>query len=132
MVQMGDPEAEDHILSGLSGPIGAWRWTYDRAELRFWLPKVRHWIATVDFAVAEATLKDTGPVTVKVFVNGRAAGAKVCKHAGSYRLETPVPPEWLRGPEPDELAIESRPMWVAPTDGQHLGLILNAAGFTAN
>jgi hypothetical protein len=132
VIEMNDPEADDHFVADIAPHAGAWRWTYDRPTLRYWLKRDREWRTMVRFIVADATFKDTGPVTVKFFVNDRLAGTQVCAKAGEYRFEKPVPADWLSADGKNTLAFEPHPVWVSPQDGQHLGVILLEAGFVAN
>jgi hypothetical protein len=131
-VQMNDPAITDYIVRDIADHLegGAWRWTFDRPELRFFLEKTDHLRLEVDFTAADATLKDTGPVTVSFFVNGKALGAMKCSKGASYKFTKAVPAHWLKTNEATIVAAEARPLWKAP-DGKHLGFILTKMGFVA-
>lgn len=45
----------------------------------------------VDFTIAEATLKDTGPVTLTFFVNDRQLDKQTFRTEGARHFEKPVP-----------------------------------------
>jgi hypothetical protein len=127
---MSDIDVDRYITRGLAGmvPGAGWRWTDDRPEFHFPLEENKSYTAFFVFSVADATYKDTGPVTVDVLVNGHSLMRELCQRAGDYRLERDVPREWLAAGE-TRLAAEIAPAWVSPDDGSHLGVILQQAGF---
>ncbi|MGC4053226.1 MAG: hypothetical protein QM757_28310 [Paludibaculum sp.] len=124
-VTMSEPRANSFIVSDISG-TGWKRWSGPRPAVRCSLPYEAKWLAGFDFEVAEATLKDTGPVTLTFEVNGKHAGSLRCDHAGAYRFRAPIP----NGLEEDLtlVAIVDKP-WVSPGDGAKLGVLVTAAGF---
>jgi hypothetical protein len=129
-VEMKDPAIKDYIVRDVAGSLegGSWRWTFDRPELQFYLKNTANLRLEVGFAIAGATLKDTGPVTVSFFVNGKPLGSMKCAKATDYKFTKAVPVDWLKADEATVVAVEARPLWQAP-DGQHLGFILTQAGF---
>src|SRR3989442_2432434 len=71
-VDMAELTADAYIVKDVAAgaEAGSWRWTRKRPELRFFLDGIQHMRFKADFSVAEATLRDTGPVTISIFVNG--------------------------------------------------------------
>jgi hypothetical protein len=127
---MNDPTVNAYIVRDISDALegGLWRWTFSRPELRFSLENEEDAALELDFAIADATLKDTGPVTVSVFVNDRPLGSMKCAKAADYRFIKKVPGSWIKTDGTALVAAEARPLWNAP-DGKHLGFILTRAGF---
>jgi hypothetical protein len=131
MVAMNDPDVDQYTVKDFAPAVPGiyWRWTYDRPELRIWLKQAANLRVAMDFGIVAETFKTTGPVTVTLFVNGKAAVSKKYKVAGDYHLEAPVPAGWITVPGFATVAAEARPIWIAPRDGQHLGIVIVRAGF---
>jgi hypothetical protein len=83
----------------------------------------------VEYSVAEATFKDTGPVHFKFFVNEKLLGEAHHDKPGAYTFEKPVPAQMLRANAENDLAVEVDKPWIAPGDGAKLGFILTSIGF---
>jgi hypothetical protein len=130
-VRMSDPEAPRHFLGGISSSLeaGSWRWTRKRPELKLFVRPGSVGRLRVEFAVAEDTFRETGPVRVAFFVNGSRAGEQRCPRPGQYAYEQPLPTGLLRPGALNTLAFEVDKAWISPADGEALGLILLAAGF---
>jgi hypothetical protein len=128
---MGSPEADTYIVRDITDYVSgsAWRWTRKRPELRFFLDSIDHLKFSADFSVADATLKDTGPVTISVFINGHPLGSVKCADAGRKLFEKPVPAAFMRPKAVNFAALEIDKVWVSKTDGAVLGFILTTAGF---
>ncbi|MGJ5813304.1 hypothetical protein [Paludibaculum fermentans] len=122
---MSEPRVKDFIVNDISGS-GWKRWTAARPTVRCTLPRDGQWLAAFDFEVAEATLRDTGPITLTFEVNGQQVGSLRCDHAAGYQFRAPVPKGL--GPTLTLTAIVDKP-WVSPGDGAPLGVLLTAAGF---
>lgn len=131
IVTMSEQDADAHIVRDVSPAAEgvAWRWTFQRPELRFWLEETTRQRLIVDFAIAEDTFKSTGPVTVTFFVNGKTLGRQRCPKAGLYHFEKPVPAAWLRADDFTLVAAQADKLWTSPADGARLGFILSRAGF---
>ncbi len=131
-IEMGDLNAAAYIVHDIAGGVAAdsWRWTGKRPELRFFLEHADGVKFKADFSVADATLKDTGPVTVSVFINGVLLGAVHCPTAGERHFEKPVPENLLHAGALNLAAMEVDKVWVSKLDGAALGFILTRAGFT--
>lgn len=130
-IAMNDPAAEDHFLGGI-GPLesGAWRWTRQNPTLRFVVPTPNGLKFSADFSLSSDTMKETGPITITYFVNGRTLDTVRYEQPGGQHFEKAVPPEWLAGSEDVVVKLALDKVYVAPADGAQLGLTLVRAGFT--
>ncbi len=130
-IAMSDPNADAYILKDVSEAVegGAWRWTHRRPELRFFLAGSDRRIFMMEFNLPRATFDVTGPVTLSIFVNGKAAGHERFDTSGDQRLKLAVPPDLIKPGALNTVAIESDKYWVSKGDDVVLGFILKAAGF---
>jgi hypothetical protein len=81
-VEMDAADADDYIVRDISDHRSRWRWTYEHPELRFILNCTAGQTFTAEFVLAVDTLKETGPVTVSVLVNGHLLGKTYCATPG--------------------------------------------------
>jgi hypothetical protein len=130
-VNLGDPDADSYIVRDVveGGEGDSWRWTRKRPELRFALESVDNLTFKADFSLAEATIKETGPVTVSVFINGQLLGGVHCEKSGDQYFEKRVPAGMLRANATNLVALEVDKVYVAKADGAILGMILSRVGF---
>jgi hypothetical protein len=129
-VAANDPYAESFFIRDVRGlEAGQWRWTGAEPTFHFVLEKVENLKFVMGFSVAGATLKDTGPVTLKFFVNDRLLGEQLCEEFGDKRFEKAVDPSWLEANADTLVKVTIDPPWVSPADGTKLGIILTEAGF---
>jgi hypothetical protein len=72
-VSMSDPNADAYVLKDVSEAVeaGSWRCAKRRPELQFYIGPVEGQQFVIEFSIADATFKDTGPVTLSIFVNGK-------------------------------------------------------------
>lgn len=128
---MNAPGAEAHFVRGVSRHLeaGSWRWLEPLAELMFRLETTEHLRFVMEFAIPEVTFAQRGPVTISVTVNRHPLLSARYERGGEYRLEKPVPAEWLRTDMHNYVALEIDKPWIAPQDGAKLGFILKSAGF---
>lgn len=131
VVHMNDPDAETHFVRDVSKTLegGLWRWAYRRPELSFSLSSTENLRFFMDFAIAEATFKDTGPVTISFLVNGNLLDRVRYDRPGEQHFEKPVPSQWLRTDRQTVVAAEPDKVWTSKIDGAQLGFILIRAGF---
>lgn len=131
-VNLGDRKADAYIVRDVteSAEGGSWRWTRKRPELRFFLDSIEHLTFTMDFSIAEITMKDTGPVTISILVNGNPLDTLHYNTPGERHFKKPVPEKFLRLKTVNHVSMEIDPVWVSKTDGAVLGFILTRAGFT--
>jgi len=82
IVNMSDADAQTRFVQDITGLQAAtWRWTGKRPTVRVMTRSTENLKYTIDFAIVEATLATTGPVTVTFLVNDR-------KHAPALRSRT--------------------------------------------
>jgi hypothetical protein len=130
-VNMFDPDVDGYLVADISRPApgAAWLWTFDHPAVRVWTGAgdPRHLL--VKMATVDATMKDTGPVTVTFTVNDHEVGRKTLPKPGSYDFEADVDPAFLKAGDWSEIKMSASPLWTAPADKKHLGFLLIAAGF---
>ena len=132
IADMNTPQADSYIVRDISPaiPKTPWRWTYKRPELRFILYNGVGRKFIMDLAVPEVTFKETGPVTISVFINDHPLDQARYDTPGQKHMEKPVPPEWLKGVMIVNVAAEIDKVWTQPQPGSpKLGFILFRAGF---
>lgn len=129
-VRMNDANAKLHIVADVSDTDeGSWRWAYSRPELRFFLNSVENQVFVMSFALPEATFRETGPVTLSLFVNGTLAGRERYPAPGHQYLEKAVPAAILLPNAANSVVVKPEPVWVSAQDGARLGFVLSSAGF---
>jgi hypothetical protein len=130
-VNMNDSNAEQYIVRDIQGNVegSGWRWTHEFPELRFSLDRTQGQKFAMDFGFPEHNFKQTGPVTLSFFVNGKLLDKVRFTTAGDRHYEKPVPPAWLKTGPFTEVRIVVDPPWVAPVDKARLGFVLHRVGF---
>ncbi len=123
-VGMSEPRAKAFIVRDIGEP-GLQSWTAANPAMQFTLSEPGEWIAEVRFNANEATLKDTGPITLTFSVNGRPVGSMRVADGSVKTFSTPVRLETTKA----ELSFTIDKPWVAPSDGAKLGVLLHAMGF---
>lgn len=114
------------VAQDILPPAGGWSWSRKRPAIKVRLRGGLPVHYEMDFAVADATFKETGPVSVTFFVNDHALETVLYPRAGQQHFEKVVPAEWLKGE--NLVGAEVDKLWTSPTDGARLGLILNRIG----
>ncbi len=129
--EMGSPEAGKHVVRDIldAAPGQTARWTNQRPTLRFHLSRIAARHLRFEFALAEATMKDTGPVTITFKVNDHVLDTVRYQDHGQKVFEKVVPETWLREAQQVIVAAEIDKVWVSKTDGTRLGVLLTRAGF---
>ncbi len=129
-IEMKSPSVGSHLAGGfLSAPAGqVYRWTGQQPTLRFHLRRTNDRRVRFEFVIAEATLKDTGPVAITFKVNGRVLDTVTYNSHGDKSFEKSVRPEWLAA-DPVVVSAEIDKVWISKTDGARLGVMLIRAGF---
>jgi hypothetical protein len=128
IVDMAEGDADTHIVRDISGGTGSWRWTGQHPEVRVFMRTNQMLHCIVDFTIVEATLKETGPVTLSFFVNGHLLDKTTYASSGQRHLDKPVPPEWVEKEKDALIGGEIDKVWVSPSDGVALGFILTRMG----
>lgn len=130
-VTFGDPDQAGFVLRDI-GPGDGQAWTFAHPELRFWVrprPGLRF---SLVIRLVQRTLRDTGPVTITIKVNGHPLGSIHADHDGEYHFDQPVPADWIQIGEPVNVSMEANHLWVdpaGPPDGVRLGFLIVEAGF---
>ena len=109
---------------------GSWRWVFRRPELKFYLETDRNLNFEMNFSMPGATMHETGPVTLSIFINNRLLGKFRYDTEGIKRLVQKVPPGILKAGAINTVAIEPDKVWISKQDGAALGFILSGVGFT--
>jgi hypothetical protein len=130
-LSMADPHADAYLVKDVApeGP-GTWRWVYDHPVLRFSVPDVPRLKFVMDFAIPARTMRETGPVTLTISINGQVLDRLLCDQPGEQHYAHDVPHELMRPNAINQVAIDPNPVWVSKADGGRLGFILSRAGFT--
>ena len=130
-VHLAETDADSYIVRDVTAAAeaGSWRWTRKRPELRFFLDSIEHEDFKADFSIADATFKDTGPVTISVFINGNLLDTVRYAEPGEKHFSKPVPEKFLHPKALNFAVLEIDKVWVSKTDGAQLGFILMRAGF---
>lgn len=104
-----------------------WRWIHRSARFRFLSVPGTRASVEVNVTVVDATLAQTGPVTVSLLVNGTRIGSKRYNAAGEYFIQAPVPAN-LPVTRTFDVTLEVDPPWISPSDHNDLGVILSNIG----
>ena len=131
ILNMADADAERHFVQEISAELegNTWRWAGKRPTIRLHPNSIQKLIYSIDFAIADSTFRQTGPVTLSLLVNDHLLGRTRYASPGRRRVEKPVPAEWLRANEDITLAAEIDKLWTPPQQGgTPLGFILIALG----
>lgn len=129
-ISMTDPRAEVFLVKGIGVIEGLkWRWTTEAPRLRLHVEDTSDLDVVIDFTVSEVTLKQTGPIRLQVFANDRLIGRETFPQAGDKTFRHPVPSEFLKSNEENELSLLVENPWISPVDGAKLGVLLTDAGF---
>ena len=131
ILNMADADAESHFVQDIDAALqgNTWRWTGKRPTIRLHPNSNQKLMYAIDFAIAEPTFQQTGPVTLSLLVNDRLLSRARYASPGRRRVEKPVPAEWLRANEEVTLAAEIDKLWTPPQQGgTPLGFILIALG----
>lgn len=128
-VTMDDELAVEYIVRDFSPDRGAFRWAFLHPELRFRILDDRKLKFAAEIAIPEVTFKDTGPVSIKILIDGNPLATLRCPRADKYRVEKAVPPGWLAPGKVVHVTFETEPRWVSPLDRAELSFLLYNAGF---
>ena len=131
VLKMSDLETDAYIVQDIpKGSPDPWRWTGKRPTVHLFVANPDGRKLVVDYSIAEATLKDTGPVKLTFFVNDQPLATVTEDKQGVKRFERPVPAEMLKAQADNTLAIEIDKVWIAKGDGAQLGFIIASVGLT--
>jgi hypothetical protein len=131
VVNMTDGDWLTHLVQDISpSEPGTWKWTGQKPTVKVVVRTNQGLRYLIDFTLAEATLKDTGPVTITFLVNDRPLDSVRYTTAGEHHFEKAVPAEWIEPMKETLVAASIDKVWTAPADGVKLGFILMRIGLT--
>jgi hypothetical protein len=126
---MGDPFADEYIVSDISPARDEWRWAFRKPTLKFHVKDARNLSFVIEFFIPEVTFRETGPVTVSCYLGERFLEKLRCEAPGKHRLQAAVPEGWVRPGEAVTVTAEADRRWVSKEDGAQLSFLLGSAGF---
>lgn len=126
--EMSSSRANEFIVRDIAVAEGRMRWTNEHPELRFILPSAERQAMLAEIGIVEATLKQTGPITIAFEINGRVLYEQRFESAGVVTIRKPVPAGWLKARDYNRLSMRANRVYVA-ADGAKLGFVLFRAGF---
>ncbi|MEO8100636.1 MAG: hypothetical protein ABI811_23260 [Acidobacteriota bacterium] len=130
MVDMADGDVRDHVVSDILGDTGSWRWTGKRPAVKVVLRGNQNIRYLIDFTIADATYKTTGPVMLTFFINDHVLDTVRYDKPGTQHFEKLVPAGWVVPDKETIVGAEIDKVWVSPDDGAKLGFILTRVGLT--
>jgi len=127
----GEKQAPEHIVSDVVAGSGTevWRWTNQKPTLKFVVMEANRWTFQIAFALPEATWKQTGPVTLRVYVSDQLIATAANLPSGRHELRWPVPAGLLKANVETIVRMELDKVFIAEADQARLGMILENAGF---
>lgn len=127
----GDRQASEYVVADVLAGSGTevWRWTNQRPTLKFVVLETGSWAFQTVFALPEVTWKQTGPVTLRVFVNEQLIATAANLPTGRHELRWPVPAGLLKANVETIVRLEVDKVFIAEGDQARLGMILESAGF---
>lgn len=116
------------VVADIQPPAGGWSWTGKRPAVKVPLRRTQNVHFKIDFAVADSTFQQTGPVSITFLVNGHALETRRYSKPGEQHYEKEVPAEWLEMEKDNLASAEIDKLWTSPDDGTKLGFILIRMG----
>lgn len=131
MINMNDDDAPLHFVQDISSALegSTWRWTKKRPTVKLLLVKTKDLKYVVDFTLADATMQQTGPVTVSFFVGDRLLDKIHYAKPGYQHYEKPIDPAWVQTVTDTLVSAEVDKTYKDSRDGAVLGFILTRMGF---
>jgi hypothetical protein len=130
MVEMNDPDAAQHIVKDIYQPFGSpWRWTAKQPTVKVLVYATDNVKLSADFAIWDDGFKQTGPLELSYFVNGRLLDKVKYATPGYKHFEKAVPADWLVADAESAISVDVDKLYVAPQDGAKFGVILTRIGF---
>lgn len=121
---MSEARASARIVRDIAGE-GIERWTGPHPAMRFPIAEPGPYLAEIRFRASQNTLKDTGPITLTLLLDGRPLASLRVSGDNAQTLSAPVS---ISQPS-TELSFTIDKPWVSPADGARLGVLLKAMGF---
>lgn len=129
-VRADENDAERYFVKDVRGLEGTWRWTATEPEFRFSLkqtnkPRRFH----LELGINDRTFKQTGPVTLAVFVNGNEIGRPTFAAFGDHSWDKLVEPSYLLSGVENRVKIQVLNPWQSSDPEVRLGFVLRSVGF---
>ncbi len=129
-VTADEASAERYFIKDVKGLESTWRWTLVEPEFRFLLSPVKRTRRfQLKFGINDRTFKDTGPVTLEIYVNGNPVGKPTFKEFGDHTWETDVDPWKLLPGAENRVLVKVVNPWQTADPGVKLGVVFQSAGF---
>jgi hypothetical protein len=128
LLTMGTNITEENAIEGVYGTNNDWPWSNDHPSFVCFLKGPGPWQFALHFATVKTTLRDTGPVTITVWINDMPFSKFVVSEATVAEYTRNVPAEMaISGAV--RVALTIQPFWTSPKDGQRLGILIRSIGF---
>ncbi len=105
------------------------RWTFERPAFLFDAPASENPRLALHLRLPPVVLAQTGPIRLRLRVNGRDLGERRLDRPEDHHLLWTVPPNCLRADGLTLVETELDRYYIAPDDGQKLGYLFVAGGF---
>jgi hypothetical protein len=130
---IGRPGAAQDVVKGVlvGDPKADGYWTLDESEFRFELSSTQHNVFRERFYLPAETLKQTGPLIVDFYVNGRLLDRARFVKDGDVTYQQAVPMGWLKTGSLTTVRMRVHNPYIAPRDGARLGVLLRSAAFVS-
>ena len=130
-VAMSDEHAADHFLRDIGSTLegGSWRWTGQKPTVRLYLGRVQGLSLSMDFSISDQTMRQTGPVTITYWVNGKVLDKVRYEKPGPQHFKKKVVESWLYKNGDNVVTAELDKVYVAEDDSAKLGVTLTRIGF---
>ncbi len=131
MVDMNAVSAPSHFAGDIDSALqgATWRWTGAKPTVKLLLLRTDGLKYSIDFAVWDKGMRQTGPLTISFLVDGRILDTVRFDTPGQQHFEKAVPPEWLDTLTDTSVSASIAPLYVAPEDGKKFGVVLIRMGF---
>lgn len=129
VVAMNDKDAPSHLIKDVSEKLegGSWRWCFERPSLLLAAPDRANVSFEADITIVEQTFSKTGPVRIKVLINGRELGNVSYESPGPKQIKIPIPEGWLQKNADHVVVMVPDKLYEA--GDRKLSFILTRAGF---
>ena len=128
-ISMGDPYAPEYVVRDISPEKSNWRWAFVRPELKVRVPATPGFRFLMEFAVPEVTFRETGPIHVTCYLDGKSLGPLLVQEPGRHRYEKHVPAGLVQAGALVTVTADVDKRFIAKEDGAQLSFLLGGAGF---
>ena len=129
MVEMATAEASQAIVKDIYDLGGSpWRWTAQNPTIKVLVLSTEKLKLSADYALWDGGFKQTGPVELSFFVNGKLLDKVRYATPGVTHFDKPVPADWLTPDTEIPISFSVDKLYVSPRDGKKFGVILTRLG----